>query len=117
MIRIDQVFDPALAHFDDLGYRAVLHRHGLLQALEQPDARIIAGQDSGRLEAIDEQRDEVRKQAIDALHERLENEVVTIAIDDQSRQPVGLAVDHPIGCGVDAKRLPVARRRVHSTAP
>ena len=94
-----------------------LHRHDLLQALEQPDAWVIAGQDAGRLEAVDEQRDEVRKQAIDALHERLEHQIAAIAIDDQSRQTVGLAVDHAIGCGVDAKRLPVTGRRVHSSAP
>ncbi len=95
----------------------VLHRHVLLQALEQTDAWVIAGQDPGRLEAIDEQRDEVRKQAIGALHERLEHQIVAIAIDDESGQAVGLAVDHPIGCGVDAKRLPIAGCRVHSSAP
>ena len=55
-----------LADFDDVGHRSVLHHHDLLQALEQPDAWVIAGQDAGRLEAVDEQRDEVRKQAIDA---------------------------------------------------
>ena len=72
--------------------------------------------------------DDRRQQPIHALRQRLHDEVVAVAIDDQRRQQVGFAVDQPVRGRVDrratrgtrspprsaaaaARRRPIAARR------
>ena len=76
----------------------------LLEALEQPDARIVAGENPGRLQPCDEQLGELRQQPVDPLDQGLEDQVVAVTIDDQPGQSVGFAVHQAVGGGVDPKR-------------
>ncbi len=48
--------------------------------------------------------DDLRQQPVHALRQRLDDEVVAVAIDDERRQQIGLAVNQPIRRRVDAER-------------
>ena len=104
VIRIDVVDDWPLAHLDRLGHRAVEDLDALLETLEEADPRVVSRQDAGRREQLDEQRRDLRQHPVGRLRQRLHHEVVAVAIDDQPRQQVRLAVHQPAGGGVEPER-------------
>ncbi len=59
----------------------------------------------------------LRHQPIGRLRQRLEDEVVAVAIDDERRQQVAFAVDEAIGGGVDLQRLAEPDRLIEPVAP
>ena len=55
------------------------------------------------LQQLAQRRDDDRQQPVHALRQRLHDQVVAVAIDDQRRQQVGFAVDQPVGGRVDRR--------------
>ena len=76
-----------------------------LEPFEGADPGVVAHEDARRPQPIAEYRDDVRLQPLRRLRQRLHDEIVAVAIDDQRRQQIALAVDQPIGRRVDAQPL------------
>jgi hypothetical protein len=106
-----------LAHVDGLGDVAVEHLDALLEPLEQPHARIVPREDAGGVHEVHEDLRDLGHQPIDALRQRLQHEVVAVAIDDERRQPIGFPVDETIRGRVDAERAPKADRLLQPQSP
>ena len=117
VVRIDDIPGSPFANLDAFGHRAVQHGHRLLETLEKPNPWIVPGQNARRLQSLDEQARQVRQQAIDALHERLQHEIVAIAIDDEPRQAIGFAVDQPVGGRIDGQGLAIGNGGIQPRAP
>ncbi len=115
--RIDGVGDAGFVDADRLRHDAVQHLDLLLEAFERADFRIVAREDAFRAGHLGEQPDQRRRQAIHPLRQGLHHEIVAVAIDDQRRQQVGLAVHEAEGGGVDLQRVAEANRGVEPRAP
>ena len=76
----------------------------LLEAFEQADLGVVARQHALGAGELDQQRHQRRHQPIHALRQRLQHQVVAVAIDDERRQQVGLAVNQSVRGGVDLER-------------
>ncbi len=72
----------------------------LVEAFEQAHLWIIAFEDAFRREEFDQDFDEEVLQAVSRLAQRLYNEIIAVAIDDERRQMVRFAVDEPKGIRV-----------------
>ena len=83
---------------------AVQHLDRLLEPFERAHLGIVARQDARRREQLDEQLRHRRQQAIHALRQRLHDQVVAVAIDDERRQQIGFAVHQPVGGRVELQR-------------
>ena len=110
---VDVVLDAGLPHGDAVRHVAGDHLHPLLEPFEQTGradrcARGFRAVPSCSVEEVDDQR----QQPIHALRERLDDEVVAVAIDDERRQQIGLAVNQPIRGRIDAERAPERERGV-----
>ena len=114
--QVDLVADPPFADRHALGHAARGDQHLRLEPFEGADLGVVADQDAGRPEPIAEHGDDLRLQPLGRLRQRLHHEIVAVAIDDQRRQQVALAVDQPIGGGVDGQRLTEADRLIESSA-
>ena len=88
-----------------------------VQPFERAHLRIVARQNARRLQEIRQQVADQRQQAVGALRKRLHHQHVTVAVDDETRQPVALAVDQPIRRRVNRQRLAIADGRVEPLAP
>ena len=93
------------------------HLDLLLEAFERADLRIVAREDALGAGDLGEQRHQRRRQAIHALRQGLHHQVVAVAVDDQRRQQVGLAVHEAKRGGVNLQRVAEANRRVEPRAP
>ena len=106
---------PTLADIDELRDLAMRDDDFLLQAFKAAHLRIVANKNAARLTFGDEQIDEERPPAIRALRQRLQNEVCTgvvrVAIDDDSRQPVGFGAHAAAGCGVNGQSVAIGEGR------
>ena len=102
--QIHVVLDPVLGDDHRLGHLARQHVDALLQAFEQPRARIVARENAARLQPARQASRRRRQQAVHALRQRLDDEIVAVPIDDERRQQVGFAVNQPIGGRVDVER-------------
>ncbi len=109
---VDVVLDACLPHGDAVRHFSGDHLHPLIEPFERPGARIVAGKDSTRSDLLVEEVDDLRQQPIHALRERLDDEVVAVAIHDERRQQIGLAVNQPIRGRIDAERAPERQRGV-----
>ena len=89
----------------------------LIEPFELADLRIVARQHAFGAGELDEQRRERRAKAIHALRQRLHDEIVVIAIDDQRRQQIRLAVHQPVRRGVDLQRRAERDRAIEAAAP
>src|SRR5579863_1692959 len=88
--------DPILLGDDFLGNHAVEYADALVQRFEQPHSWIVALQDSLRRKELNQNVDEQALQPLGSLAERLDYEVIAIAIHDQRREQVSIAVNDPV---------------------
>lgn len=70
--------------------------HRLRQSLVQPGGAIVAGDDGAERRQVQQRRGEVRQEAVRAGGVGLHDGDVTEAVDDQSRQAIGLGVHQPV---------------------
>ena len=109
--RIDLVAHRAFPDFEALGDLAVEHLDALLEPFEQPDARIVPGQDSRRLHQLHQRRGDLRQAPVDALRERLHDQVIAVLVDDERRQAVRFAMHQPVRRRVELQQVPIRDRR------
>jgi len=74
----------------------VQQAHRLRQSLVQPGGAIVAGDDGAERRQVQQRRGEVRQEAVRAGGVGLHDGDVTEAVDDQSRQAIGLGVHQPV---------------------
>jgi hypothetical protein len=82
------------------------------ESFEQPDAWIVAGKDPRGPEQIAQRSDDLSDAPIHPLGERLQDEMVAVAIDDEGWEAICFAVDETAGCRVDAERRAIVDRRL-----
>ena len=116
-IQIDLVHDPAFAHVDGLGNGPVQHLDALFEPFEQADARIVPGEDASRMQQLGQLTGDVGQQPVDALRQRLDDQVVAVAIDDERGQAIGFAVDEPVCGRIDGQGLAELDRLGQSPRP
>src|SRR5207247_1368833 len=83
----------------------------LLEAFQQPHARIVAGENARRMDDLVENVHELRKKAIGALRKRLHDEVIPVTVDDERRNEIAFAVHEPVRGRIDSKALTEAVRK------
>ena len=88
----------------------------LLEPFEQAHARIVAREDALRC-ASSTSSSVIRQQPIGALRQRLHDEVVAVAIDDERRKQIAFAVHEPIRGGVDVEPLAERDRLLEPRSP
>ena len=114
--QIDVVLDAAFGDGDRVRHLAREHLDALLEPLEEPRARVVARENAARVQKIVQRRDDRWQQTIHPLRQRLHDEVVAVAIDDERRQQIGLAVDEAVCRRVDGERLAERDRRLDAPA-
>ena len=95
----------------------VQHVDAPLQPLEHAHSPVIARQDGGWSEHLHEQLGDLVATSIHPLGERLHDQILSVPIDDQRRQSVGLGVHQPVGVSIDLERLAVRDRGLQSISP
>ena len=98
-------------HGDRLGHLAGEHVNPFVESFEATDLGIVSREDAARPDQRGEELDNELDPAIHALAERLDHEIdrliVTVAIDNEGRQPIALPVDKPARGAVDRQSHPV----------
>jgi hypothetical protein len=110
---VDLVADGSFADLDPFGHVAGQRFDFLLESFELTDAWIVARQDALRPRQLGQRGRDLGQAPVDALRQRLQHQVVAVAIDDQGRQAIGFAVHETVGGGVELQRLtePQGRRQ------
>ena len=109
--QVDPQADVALAHLD----RAPAPRRGGRETTgsrpsRRPHLRVVALHDALRLEELHERGDDLGLGPLGGLRERLDGEVVAVAVDDERGEPVALAVDDAVRlCPGGHRRAPDER--------
>jgi len=96
------ITDPVLGDLDELGNGPGGEGHFEGQPFVSPDRGIVAQQDPLGLEHPGERRHDVVPGPLQSRREELGHEVGAVAVHDERRQTISLAVDHAPGRGVDA---------------
>ena len=112
---VDVVLDAQF--LDHHGLRNVARENldPLLEPLEDSGARIVSRQNPARADDVVQRLNDGRRQLFHALRQRLHDEIVAVAIDDERRQQVGFAVNEPIRSRVDPQRRSKSDRRLEAT--
>jgi hypothetical protein len=104
-------------HSHAFWYFAVQDIDALLQSFEQAHSRIVSREHARCAGELDEQWQQFRQVAIHPLRERLHNEHVLIAVDDERRQQVGFAMHKTVRRRVELERAAKAYCRRETRAP
>ncbi len=115
--RVDVVLDRPFANDDPFGHRPVQHFDALLESFEQSDARIVSRQHSRRPGRLDDQRNELGERPIHPLRQRLHDDHVGVAVDDERREQIGFAVHEPKRRGIDGQALAIGDRGIDPPLP
>jgi hypothetical protein len=115
--RRDAEAHAVLHHLQLARLGAVEHAGGERQTFEGAHAHVVALDDRARREFLDEQPDELGLQALRALRERLHDEHVRVAVDDERRQEVALRVDEAEGVGLLLDAGAARHGRAQASAP
>ena len=113
---IDVVLDAGFRHRHGLRHVAGQDLDPLLEPFEHSRPRIVARENPARLQQLGEHRRQRRQQPIHPLRQRLNDQVVAVAVDNQRRQEVRFAVHQPIRARVDRERLAKRDRRFETPA-
>ena len=103
--RMHVELDRALAHPYGLGDLAGDEFNGAVEPFERPDARVVSRKDPGGPDELVQQPRDPGQLPVHPLRERLDDEHVRIAVDDERRQQVPLAVDQTIRGGIDGEAV------------
>ena len=79
-----------------------------------PDLRVVPLDDAERLQQLDEHGDDLGLGALGSLRERLDDQVLAVAVHHQRRQAVALAVDHAVRLGSRRRRSAASAARARS---
>jgi hypothetical protein len=115
--RVDEVRDRPLPDLDLFGHLAVREHHFLGQPLEGAHLRIVAQEDATRLQQFHEQFDDQVAVRVGALRQGLDHEHVRVAIHDERREQVRLAVHETHGRPVEVQAFAHCDRRREPAAP
>src|SRR5207244_13000259 len=86
--KVDLILALAIAHHDRARDFSAQHLDVLIEALECPRADVVASQYARRVQALLEDRDDIRDESLHPLGQRLNHEDVRVPIDDQRREPI-----------------------------
>src|SRR6185295_7075687 len=100
--------DVPLLHLHPLRHLPVEQADALVEALQRPHARVVALEDSRRPQQLDEDPDQLVLARLGALRQCLDDEMISVAVDDQRGEAVAFAVDQPARGGSLRHRLPPA---------
>ena len=93
------------------------HLDALLESFEQSDTRIVSRQHSRRAGRLHEQGNELGERPIHSLRQRLHDDHVRVAVDNERRQQVGFAVHQPERCRIDGQTLAIGDRGLDPPLP
>ena len=108
--RRGEIADGALPDLDTFGHLAGDERHGLIQAFASAHRHVMPEEDAVGREHVHERGDDVRPHRLEAGGKQLGDDIRPVAVDDERRQSVPLAVHDPPRIRVDPAPAFHARR-------
>jgi hypothetical protein len=105
--QVDRVLDRSFARDHRVRDVAVQHGDSLVETFERAYLRIVAREDARRRDQLDQELGDRRQQPVHSLRQCLDDEIVTVAVDDERRQKIRFPMHETEG-----RRLELQRRAV-----